>query len=113
MRLFFLSLVLCIPAMMASAADMPAGHPPIDSPRQIAAPSHSGVVMEAIPAAGYIYLRVKGAEGEEWLAAPLADFKPGAKVVWNDGMMMQNFASKTLNRTFASIRFVEFVEPAK
>jgi hypothetical protein len=104
---------LTLAAPVSQAADLPANHPPMEGSRQLTPPSHSGEVLEAIPAAGYVYLHVKGPEGDEWLAAPAADLKPGTKVNWNDGMMMQNFTSKTLNRTFASIRFVETVERAK
>ena len=112
--LIALGLALSLAVPVAQAADLPAGHPAISgSGAKITPPSHSGEVLEAIPAAGYVYLHVKGPEGDEWLAAPAADLKPGAKIVWNDGMMMQNFTSKTLNRTFPSIRFVETAEPAK
>ena len=107
-------LTVAVSVAAVRAAELPPGHPPVDaSAHQLTPPSHSGEVLEAIPAAGYVYLRVKGPEGEEWLAGPVTDLKPGTKVVWNDGMMMQNFTSKTLNRTFASIRFVETVERAK
>ncbi len=108
-------LALSLATPVAQAADLPAGHPPIGgaTSNTPVPPTHSGEVLEAIPAAGYVYLHVKGPEGDEWLAAPAADLKPGTKINWNDGMMMQNFASKTLNRTFPSIRFVETVERAK
>ena len=76
-------------------------------------PSHSGTVTETIPVPSYVYVHVKGAEGEEWLAAPSAEVKVGAKVNWNDGLVMKGFVSKTLNRTFDSIRFVEILEVAK
>ena len=106
--------VLATFSAQAIAADLPPGHPPLDAAsRQATPPSHSGEVKEAIPAAGYVYLHVNGPEGDEWLAAPASDFKPGAKINWNDGMVMQNFTSKTLNRTFPQIRFVETVERSK
>jgi hypothetical protein len=107
-----LALFIAAPTAVSLAADLPSGHPPLDQSRQATAPTHLGQVVEALPAAGYVYLHVKGAEGDEWLAAPAADFKPGAKVRWNDGTAMQNFTSKALNRTFATIRFVEVVERA-
>ncbi len=109
-----LAVVLAAPMAGAGAADLPPGHPPMDQATTTAAkPTHSGVVLEAIPAAGYIYLHVKGSDGEEWLAGPAADLKPGTKIRWNEGMVMRNFTSKTLKRTFATIRFVEVVEPAE
>ncbi len=117
MRITLVSVLfaLTIAAAPTQAADLPPGHPPLDGSTTKAPtpPSHSGEVLEAIPAAGYVYLHVKGPEGDEWLAAPASDLKPGTKINWNDGMMMQNFTSKTLNRTFPLIRFVEIAERAK
>ena len=102
-----------IASSMASAisADLPAGHPPI-SGTSLPVPSHTGVVTEAFPVSSYVYLHVKSADGEEWLAGPSLDIKPAAKVRWNDGAIMKNFMSKSLNRTFDSIRFVEVLEKA-
>jgi len=95
---------------MAGAADLPAGHPPVDQTKA-ATPTHSGEVLEVIPVSSYVYLRVKGAQGEEWLAAPAAEIKTGARIRWNDGVLMHDFSSPTLKRSFAAIRFVEVVEP--
>ncbi len=106
------TLSLAAPMAASQAGDLPAGHPPLDQNRQSTPPSHSGEVVEAIPVASYIYLHVKGADGDEWLAAPATDLQPGAKIRWNDGAIMHNFTSKTLNRTFETIRFVEVVERA-
>ena len=76
-----LAVVLAAPMAGAGAADLPPGHPPMDQATTTAAkPTHSGVVLEAIPAAGYIYLHVKGSDGEEWLARAGAQvLKPGTK----------------------------------
>ncbi len=108
-----LSVFLASSSMPVFAADLPAGHPPIDQSQQQPVANHSGEVTEATPAAEYIYLHVKGSDGEEWLATMKSDIKPGTKIKWNDGFVMRNFNSKTLNRTFESVRFVEVAEPAK
>ena len=112
---FAVAFALCFSASVAVslAADLPPGHPKVGQGTKTVAVNHSGTVLEAIPAAGYVYLHVKGADGDEWLAATSIDVKPGAKVRWNDGMVMKNFTSKTLKRTFASVRFVEVLEPAR
>jgi len=104
------AVMLCI-ATPALAGDLPAGHPPLPATK-VTIPSHSGTVSEVFPAPGYIYLHVAGPEGDEWIAGPAADIKTGAKIRWNDGAIMKNFASKTLGRTFETIRFVEVIEPA-
>jgi len=95
-----------------SAADLPAGHPPLDQARQATPATHSGEVLETLPASSYLYIRVKGAEGEEWLAAMSVDVKVGNKIKWNDGSIQRNFSSPSLNRKFESVRFVEVIEKA-
>ena len=105
------------PAVPAAPTTMPAGHPAMGS--MMAAPAaspkatHAGSVTEILPAGPYIYIHAKGAEGEEWLAASALDLKPGASIKWNDGSIMNNYQSKSLNRTFDKVRFVEVVEVVK
>ena len=113
MRVTLLAASLITFSGLAVAADMPATHPPMESAKPGAPGKHSGKVLEALPVAGYVYLRVTGAEGEEWLAAPSADIKPGATVRWGDGMVMQNYESKSLKRSFKSVRFLESVDVSK
>lgn len=76
----------------------------------IGAPSkqgmHSGVVLTTIHSGGYIYLEVEEDGDKFWVAAPNADIKVGAQVNFADETWMQDFTSKTLNRTFDKILFV-------
>jgi len=66
----------------------------------------SGEVLEVIDVPSYSYLRIgdKGTEGK-WAAVPTAKVSVGQRVSVQDAMEMQNFNSKALNRTFASIYF--------
>lgn len=68
-----------------------------------------GEVLEAIPAASYTYVRVATEDGEVWLAGPRVALEPGQTVTWPQGMVMEDFASNTLERTFDEIWFVESV----
>jgi hypothetical protein len=106
-----LALALSMFPLAALAADLPPGHPPISDGRTLV-PTHSGTVLDVLQAAGYVYLRVKGPEGEEWLAATAQPIQPKAEVRWNDGSVMRGFTSKTLSRTFEAVRFVEVLETA-
>jgi len=70
-----------------------------------------GTVAEVINADRYVYLRITSEKGEEWIAAAAAAFSVGQKISFSDGVMMSNFQSKTLNRTFENIRFVSSAVP--
>jgi len=65
----------------------------------------TGKVLERIDAAPYSYLRLQTARGEVWAAVPEAKLEKGAEVTIANPMLMNNFESKTLNRTFAEIFF--------
>lgn len=70
---------------------------------------HRGTVAETIDTPDYIYIRVKSAKGEEWLAAPQQVLPVGTAIAWSDGAAMSNFKSMRLNRNFDAITFVDVV----
>ena len=65
----------------------------------------TGKVLERIDASPYCYLRIQTARGEVWAAVPEAKVEKGAEVTIVNPMLMNNFESKTLNRTFAEVFF--------
>lgn len=75
-----------------------------------APPAGQGTVLEAIPAAGYTYLRVDDDGQERWLATNAMEVDEGVTVSWSGGTLMHDFASKTLERTFDEILFVGTVK---
>ena len=104
-------------------AQLPAGHPPIDG-ADAAAPGAAGVGAGALPGAGgapattqtlsgkvlevlnvptYTYLRVQTGGAEEWVAVNTASVKVGETVTFQSQIVMENFPSKSLNRTFAKL----------
>jgi len=72
----------------------------------------SGKVLERIAASPYCYLRLQTARGEVWAAVPEAKIEKGAEVTVLNPMLMSNFESKTLNRTFAEIFFGSLADAA-
>jgi len=64
-----------------------------------------GEVLESMDAAGYTYLRLRSGKTEQWAAIPKASLKPGTQITIEHPMVMSNFVSKTLNRSFPSIVF--------
>jgi hypothetical protein len=65
----------------------------------------TGTLLERIDASPYSYLRLKTAQGEVWAAVPEAKVEKGTEVTVVSPMLMNQFESKTLKRTFAEIYF--------
>ena len=65
----------------------------------------SGKVLETMDSGGYTYMKVDTGKGQPWVAIPQAKVTVGEEIAYQPGMVMNNFSSKTLNRTFDSIVF--------
>lgn len=65
----------------------------------------SGVVIESMNSVGYTYLLIDSGAGKTWVAIPESTVAKGEKITYKPGMVMKNFSSNTLNRTFDSIIF--------
>ena len=64
-----------------------------------------GVVLETMNAGGYTYVRIKTKDGETWAAVNRASVNKGDTVTINNVMVMNDFESKSLKKTFPSILF--------
>lgn len=71
---------------------------------------NSASIIEIIQTEAYSYLKVDTGNGNQWLAAPRGVYKPGDRIRYSRGMTMTHFFSRTLNKTFDAILFVERVE---
>lgn len=94
-------------ACSASQPDTAAAAP---KPQQQAqgGPANSGKVLQVTTGGGYTYAEVELPGGAKvWVAGAQIEVKPGSELSWGNAMVMQNFTSKTLNRTFPEILFVE------
>ena len=70
----------------------------------------TGAVAETMDSGGYTYVRLQaGGKDDVWVAAPQFDAKVGETVSVSLDMAMQDFQSKTLNRTFPLLYFVQEV----
>lgn len=76
------------------------GATPAPAPAKI-----SGKVVETMDGGGYTYLNVEKDGKSYWVAIPATKVSVGQEVEVQPGMPMQNFTSKTLNRTFERIDF--------
>jgi len=68
--------------------------------------SQSGKVLSTMDVPSYTYVEVSQGKKTMWIAATTAKVKKGDTVHFDDGMVMNNFYSKSLKRTFPSIVFV-------
>lgn len=70
----------------------------------------SGKVIQTMNAAGYSYILIEQADGtRQWVAVSEQPIKVGAEMEFKPGAVMENFPSKTLNRTFDKIVFSDGV----
>ena len=93
------ALLIALAATFAAHVAWAAG---VTSP---AVPSMKGEVLEVKDVDVYTYLRLKTADGETWAAVNKSAVKKGAEVTIDNPMVMQNFESKSLHRTFDTIVF--------
>jgi hypothetical protein len=63
----------------------------------------TGTVAETIDSGGYVYIRL---ENDVWIAANTFAVSKGDKVQYSGAMEMNDFHSKSLDKTFESILFV-------
>ena len=94
-------------ATSAGAAAAPAPKAAATNPHgaTAGATTLSGAVVETMSSGGYTYVKLKTPRGEVWAAIRQTPVKVGESVTVGGPMMMKNFKSKTLNRTFAEIYF--------
>jgi hypothetical protein len=65
----------------------------------------TGTVLEVKDVDSYTYLRLKTKNGETWAAVGKAQIKKGSTVSIENTMVMSNFESKSLKKTFPTIVF--------
>ncbi|MDF1879328.1 SH3-like domain-containing protein, partial [Sulfurimonas sp. SAG-AH-194-C20] len=75
--------------------------------------NHTGVIQETLSSGGYTYMKVKDNTNTYWIAMTQRDVKKGDTISYTEQGWMQNFHSKTLDRTFESILFAGNIEKNK
>ena len=82
------------------------------APAQPAAGGYfEGAVVETMNAGGYTYVLVDTGSEKHWAAGPQQAMEVGTHVKISTAMPMQGFHSKTLDRTFSQILFVNGIQP--
>ena len=96
------------------AQSLPSGHPPVNLKNEAKGAAEAPLpqkakVLNSIDAAQYTYLEVTQNKKTLWLAGTTVKVKKGDVIRFDDGMVMKDFHSKTLNRTFPAVTFVNRV----
>lgn len=65
----------------------------------------SGTVLETMSGAGYTYVQLDTDTGPVWAALPESSVTVGESLVLQPGLVMNDFHSKTFDRTFSAIVF--------
>jgi hypothetical protein len=65
----------------------------------------SGKVVETMDSGGYTYICLEKDGKKVWAAVPTMKVSVGQELILQPGQEMNNFKSKSLNRTFDSVIF--------
>lgn len=109
MRLSVLSVIIVVSSLLLFSLNASALHHEETGAGANAAaplPDDEGVVVEVLDTTGYTYMELESGDRRFWIAAPTTEVKPGDHIRFVRSMSMENFTSKTLNRTFRRVIFV-------
>lgn len=67
--------------------------------------THKGEVLETFQVENYTYVRINEQSKETWIAIPKLDVQVGDQIETSEGIIMKDFKSTTLKRTFPEIIF--------
>jgi len=68
---------------------------------------HIAKVVEKIPSNNYLYLQVSENRETFWIAVPAMEIETGETIYFSKYMVMSDFKSENIERTFDTILFVE------
>jgi hypothetical protein len=71
--------------------------------------ANSGEVLSSVQVPNYTYIEVRTDERIVWLAGNPVELADGEIISWDPSLVMHDFQSSTLNRTFDEIVFVSTV----
>ncbi|PTQ83723.1 hypothetical protein [Nitrosomonas ureae] len=108
MKISFLSLIILLGCSLFNSVNVMALHhePQNAQESKEKMPDNEGIVVNTMDAAGYTYMELENSGHKFWIAAPTTKVSKGDHIRYSGSMIMSNFTSKTLNRTFSTIVFV-------
>lgn len=100
-----LTLTLITPTLVLAESQPPAAPVAARTQSTLDGIPLQGKIIETMNSNGYTYLLLEAKQGKVWIAIPETAVKLGQEVNCAPGLTMNNFTSKTLNRTFEAIIF--------
>jgi len=100
--------------IIESSGTLPAGHPPVNSEGQTttlsgpaeSAQTQTATVISSIDIPQFTYIEVKQNNHTRWLASQTIAVKKGDTIRFDAGSTIPDFKSKTLDRSFPNMTFV-------
>lgn len=108
-----LTLALITPPLLMAETAPPSAPEPARSQSTLDGVPLQGKIIETMNSNGYTYLLLDAKQGKVWVAIPETAVKVGQEVNCAPGLTMNNFTSKTLNRTFEAIIFSPGLDKAE
>lgn len=104
---------LLIATAVAAPPDVP-GHIPSDMLMPMKAPPpaelpNRGKVLHLIKGDSYAYIEVTRDKDSLWIAGPLTPLQVGDTIGYSDGAVVNDFYSKTLQRSFPKLMFADHI----
>ena len=72
---------------------------------------HKGQAAEVLQTGNYTYVLLKHDGANQWVAIPKTSIDTGEVYYYDKGILMPDFRSKELNRTFPSVLLLERLYP--
>ena len=105
------ALLALVAAAVAIAEPQP--NAPASKPAAASQFTNQGKVLDVMDASIYTYIQVSSDKTSVWLAASKTTVAKGDTIRYPSGAAMTNFYSKSLNRTFDTIIFLDKIEIVK
>ena len=115
MKISLLSLIALIGCLLFNSANVMALHHEPQNSQDSGGklPNNEGKVVSIIETTGYTYMELENGGNKFWIAAPTTKVNKGDHIRFVESMVMTNFTSKTLNRTFSTLIFASSTEVKK
>lgn len=113
MKISFLPLMALIGCLVFPSTQAMALHHEPQNAEKSGLPNNEGRVITIIDTTGYTYMELENGRNRFWIAAPTTQVNRGDHIRFTEEMVMTNYTSPTLKRTFSTLIFVSSIQVRK